>query len=109
MGSSGSAAYGFDWQTREVTHRDGRRWRLPRRLERLYATLDANRGRALTASQLLAAVWADPIKDESNVRLAIQRLRRQCGPEIVETAPLWTPARGGPKRCGYVVRPVRSN
>lgn len=101
--SSGSAAYAFDWGTREVVHADGRRWWLSPRLERFYATLDANRGRALTAAQLLEAVWDDPIKDESNVRLAVWTLRRQCGREVVETTPLSIPRHGGPMRCGYRV------
>lgn len=103
--TSGSAAYQFDWHRLEIVHADGRRWKVSPRLEQVYAALDACRGQALTDERLRDAIWGkDSTIAVETVRMTIRSLRQRCGRSVVETQPLARARRGGPMRCGYIVR-----
>jgi DNA-binding winged helix-turn-helix (wHTH) protein len=101
--TSGSGAYHLDWQSGEIVHQDGRRWRPRKREQMVYAMLDACRGQALTAERLRDALWGNAIVEPDNVRQQVRHLRRLCGTQVIDTVPLYTPAHGGPKKCGYRV------
>lgn len=103
--TSGSAGYAFDWHRLEIVHADGRRWNVPRYMERVYAALDAVRGQAFSAERIAEAIWG--VGDTGGadcVRVAVFNLRRKCGARIIETARVSRGSRGRTAARGYIVR-----
>lgn len=99
--TSGSGAYTVNGQV-VITPTGEQKTVTPRQADVL-AFLHAHRGQAFTQEQLRDALWAYGDCYPDNVRIAIFGLRRRVAPDVVDTLPLYTPARGGPKKCGYSV------
>lgn len=99
--TSGSGAYRIDGQT--VITPAGEAVMVAPRQADVLSFLHAHRGRAFTQEELIESVWGYGDCYPDNVRIAILELRRRVAPDVVDTVPLYTPARGGPKKCGYSV------
>lgn len=93
--TSGSAAYSIDEGLKVVRHPvKGEIHVTPKELE-LLAYLHKQRGRVVSALELLKVLWneTDPC-DQALVRVNVRNLRRRAGPDVIETNP----------KFGYFVR-----
>lgn len=102
--TSGSAAYRLNWDTGAIEHADGRRWFVPRYMQRVYVALDAVRGMPISSERIAEAIWGNDTGSPDAVRVTIQDLRRTCGRGIVETTATAQGARGRLCQRGYIVR-----